>query len=435
MCTSLIVSGNITKDGRPLLLKHRDQRVEDNHIEYCNGTKYSFLSLVNSNYTKGGLSWCGTNNAGFSIISTATFNLGKRLSSEQSSPQIMYKALSECKDTIEFELLLSKQNVPIIPTNFGIIDAFGGAAYYEVNKFSWKKYDANDPKIAPKGYLIYTNFSHSGKPEVKPGLNRYKTAKEILEENIKDDEISPRWIINEISRTYKCVTQNIDLKYHKTEKVLIDQDFIPNYISVASIVFQGVKLNESPLNTIMWTVLGYPPLGAIVPLFVNNEIPYYMSKSEINNKSELCNLAISLKNEIFKNSPNNSNIIIVDFDKIYSSEGNGFLQKITAIENEMLDKFEFLVNAWRVTGINKKKLNDFYNAYFKKINTLYTDLKNNKRDNNKRIISFNITDITPIESIENFFSRVVLRKIINLNKFVKKDLLIRLFNNCKEKNI
>ena len=68
-CTSAIFTGKVTKDGRPLLLKHRDTGELNNRVEYFQGPKYGFLALVDSP-SKGGVAWAGSNNVGFSIINT-----------------------------------------------------------------------------------------------------------------------------------------------------------------------------------------------------------------------------------------------------------------------------------------------------------------------------------------------------------------------------
>ena len=73
-CTSAIITGKLTKDGKPLLWKHRDTGELNNRIEYFKGPKYTFLALVNSP-DSGGIAWTGTNNVGFSIMNTASYNL------------------------------------------------------------------------------------------------------------------------------------------------------------------------------------------------------------------------------------------------------------------------------------------------------------------------------------------------------------------------
>ena len=47
-CTSAVVSGRATPDGRPLLWKHRDTDFLKNHVEYVKGEKYDFIAVVNS---------------------------------------------------------------------------------------------------------------------------------------------------------------------------------------------------------------------------------------------------------------------------------------------------------------------------------------------------------------------------------------------------
>ena len=59
-------------------------------------------------------------------------------------------------------ILLETDNGEIKEANFGVIDAQGGAAYYETTNFSFTKIDANDPVVAPFGYLIRTNYSFTG---------------------------------------------------------------------------------------------------------------------------------------------------------------------------------------------------------------------------------------------------------------------------------
>ena len=101
-CTSAIFTGKVTKDGRPLLLKHRDTGELNNRIEYFQGPKYGFLALVDSP-SKGGVAWSGSNNAGFSIINTASYNLKDDdvpSSMMDREGELMYKALGVCKNII-----------------------------------------------------------------------------------------------------------------------------------------------------------------------------------------------------------------------------------------------------------------------------------------------------------------------------------------------
>ena len=72
-CTSIIITGKATSDGRPLMWKHRDTGAPYNHIGYFDEGGYRFLGLVNSDDPEGAV-WTGSNETGFSIMKTASYN-------------------------------------------------------------------------------------------------------------------------------------------------------------------------------------------------------------------------------------------------------------------------------------------------------------------------------------------------------------------------
>ena len=47
-CSSAVISGKVTPDGRPLLWKNRDTGFMKNHMTYVKGEKYDFVANVNS---------------------------------------------------------------------------------------------------------------------------------------------------------------------------------------------------------------------------------------------------------------------------------------------------------------------------------------------------------------------------------------------------
>ena len=74
-CTTAIISGKYTVDGRPLLLKHRDSDFDQNKIMYFEDGKYEYIGLVNSVDSLGNEVWAGFNSAGFAIMNAASYNL------------------------------------------------------------------------------------------------------------------------------------------------------------------------------------------------------------------------------------------------------------------------------------------------------------------------------------------------------------------------
>ncbi|MDR0420360.1 MAG: C45 family peptidase, partial [Prevotellaceae bacterium] len=269
-CTSAIITGKATQDGRPLMWKHRDTGTENSRTVYVRGAKYSYIGLVNSNDQKDEEIWAGTNSAGFCIMNTASYNmkdLNDTTKIQDREGIVMRMALECCATVGDFERFLDTITKPVgIEANFGVIDAFGGAAYYETNNFSYNKYDVNDPEIAPNNYIIRTNYSYSGHEDKGMGYIRHENAKYLFE-NRQNEKFTAEWLISSASRSYYHSLLNHDLQTVMPQYA-IDQDYIPRKSSASSTVFQGVRHNEPPERTTMWTVIGFPPCSVVVPLWV-----------------------------------------------------------------------------------------------------------------------------------------------------------------------
>lgn len=140
-CTSAVVSGKVTPDGRPLLWKNRDTDYLRNHVAYIKGEKYNFIADVNSdNFPDLKEAWVGTNSAGFALMNTQSYNLVEVKDGEErgaANGRIIYRALEVCATVEDFRHFLDTISKPsLIEANFGVIDAQGGAAVFEVDY--WK---------------------------------------------------------------------------------------------------------------------------------------------------------------------------------------------------------------------------------------------------------------------------------------------------------
>lgn len=309
-CTSVIISGRVTESGKPLMLKNRDTDELNNRIEYFKGPIYSFVGLVNSFSTKKEV-WAGTNSKGFCIMNTASYNLGgntEDVSVKDKEGELMYMALGTCATVEDFESFLQIRPKPNgVSANFGVIDANGGAAYFEVNNYSYKKYDIND---IPCGYRVVTNFSESGSFENYKGYERYLTAMDIMAEyEAQADEgkmyVGPFDLFYDFSRSYTNSMVGIDYlnSYYSLKNdfgftgILVDQDFIPRRSTSSSIVFEGVAKGEDPSHTIMWSILGYPSCSVPVPILVSDSdtVPSYMKSCDGKPTSEFCDIALKIK--------------------------------------------------------------------------------------------------------------------------------------------
>ena len=371
-CTSAIFTGKCTPDGRPLMWKHRDTGEPNNRVQYFKGEKYTFYALINSPDFFNNEAWTGTNEVGFSIMNTASYNLkdddvpSKMMDKEGV---VMYKALATCRTLKDFEKMLDKYPRPMgVEANFGVIDAEGGAAYYEVNNNSWTKIDVNDPKIAPQGYLVYTNHSNTGRLNEGMGYVRYTNADKIVKEQIaRNGDITVQWIMQNLSRTFYHSVLGIDLNKDKelVDKCngwFMDQDFIPRKSSTCSIVVEGVKKGETPKNTIMWTILGYPPVGIAVPLMVANgtDVPAYMTAEGTGN-AKMCDWVIEKKKEIFPITRGNGNKYL----NYYAIEK--YMTPAVEVENKVFEQAYPIINKIRegkATAANLKPVYEIVEKVF-----------------------------------------------------------------------
>ena len=152
-CTSVIVSGKATKDGRPLIFKNRDTSTLHNMTIVVQGQVYRYIGLVNAEDTAPVNVWGGHNEAGFGIINTAAYNLNGDGGDTDGDGILIRKALELCATLEDFERLLDTVKKPReVNSNFAVLDAKGGCAYYETGNYDYVKFDVNDPNVAPDGF-------------------------------------------------------------------------------------------------------------------------------------------------------------------------------------------------------------------------------------------------------------------------------------------
>ena len=80
-CTTAVISGKVTHDGRPILWKNRDTSYRHNELVLLDSGQYRALAVVNAGSRKS--VWMGTNEAGFCIENS----LSKDLSDESEGDQ------------------------------------------------------------------------------------------------------------------------------------------------------------------------------------------------------------------------------------------------------------------------------------------------------------------------------------------------------------
>lgn len=271
-CTSAVVSGRATADGKPLLWKLRDTEKLENRLQYFSDGKYGYVALVNSDSTAATMVWGGCNSAGFAIINTAAFNTNAGDTTKFSDQEgvVMKQALMECATLEDFESFLNRRKRPWgLNANFGVIDAQGGAAYYETDNNRFIKFDANDPRVAPHGYLVRTNYTFTGTPGVGYGFIRYATAERVIAQAQAQGAIDRALFTDRLARDLSNSMTGDDYNGAASSKVRGDMintsDFPCRYGSASNIVIEGVRKGESAARSVVWTEISFPLTCVAVP--------------------------------------------------------------------------------------------------------------------------------------------------------------------------
>ncbi|RLD66829.1 MAG: hypothetical protein DRI95_05960 [Bacteroidetes bacterium] len=368
-CTSIIISGKYTKDGRPLMWKNRDTWALNNKLMYFNDGKYKYVGLVNSVDTLGKSIWIGYNESGFAIMNTASYNINEPSDKTKLSGfegRLMKQALQTCKTIEDFENLLNNLPKPTkLAANYGVIDANGGAAYFELGNYKIEKIDVNDPKVAPMGYVIRTNYSYTGTPDKGHGYFRYLSAEKLFYQASAEDNLTEQFILQQVSQSlYHSLLDN-DLKQNppseQETKFVPFIDYIPRSGTSSATVISGVKRGENPEFTTMWTYLGFSLTSAVVPVWIKggNKLPVIAQYDDKLEDAPLCYKALKLKELCFPVIRGHGKDYL-KLNALYNSQGTGIMQKLKPLNDKLFEETHKKLAYWRKNGWSKKQVQDYY---------------------------------------------------------------------------
>jgi hypothetical protein len=367
-CTVAVLSGRCTPDGRPRLWKHRDTDELQNALLAFSGGRYAFIGLVNSTDSLRESVWVGVNSAGFGIMNSASYNLILKDTVKVKDREgiIMKQALERCATLADFERLLAEVPKPLgVEANFGVIDASGGAAFYEVDNFTFKKLDANDPAVAPFGYIVHTNFSYTGEPTKGSGHIRYATAERLFSEARERGPLDERFLLQEGSRCLKHSLTGTDLfaeglRTPPSHRFVQFEDYIPRHSTSASVVVQGVRTGETADLAALWTILGSPLTSVAIPVWIGGgmSLPSLLTPAERGN-APLCEKALTLKKTLFPLwRPYGERYM--NLPALVNAEGTGVLQKLRPLEERVLMEAHARLGRWRNGGNPRTEIPQFY---------------------------------------------------------------------------
>ncbi|MEI6139345.1 MAG: carcinine hydrolase/isopenicillin-N N-acyltransferase family protein [Mariniphaga sp.] len=350
-CTTFLISGKYTVDGKPILYKNRDTDEMQNSLAFFNDGKYKYIGLVNGTASWSKEVWGGYNEAGFAIINTAAYNnnIGDTTNLKDQEGVVMKLALQTCASIQDFENLLKSMHKPLgVDANYGVIDALGGAAYYETGNFRFTKYDANDTTITKNGILVRTNHSLSMDLTKGFGFNRYNTALNTLNKAYADKKLIPQNLFNLLSRNLYHTLTKTDLASDLPKKRNVPEfkffiDYIPRVLTASAIMIVGAKDQMHVKEAMMWTVLGFPLTSVAIPTWISagEQMPKAVTMDQ-NLKSPICAASLKFKSECFPIIYDKGTNYI-NFSVVANQQKNGYLQLFQPIEKEIFDKTNVLI--------------------------------------------------------------------------------------------
>ncbi len=389
-CTTFLISGKYTIDGKPLLFKNRDTKELNNSLVYFEDGKHSYIGVVNGDNNWKNKVWGGYNNVGFAIMNSAAYNnnVGDTTTFQDQEGIVMKLALQNCETLEDFELLLESLPKPWgLDANFGVIDAQGGAAYYETGNYDFKKYDANDPIVAPNGILVRTNHSLRGDLKKGFGYCRYNTAIQALNTASAEKNIAPQVLINNISRnlTHSLTQTDLwdDLPLQKSvPEFRFFLDYIPRISTSSAILIIGAEDKSHVNEAMMWTILGFPLTSVAIPTWLvgGNDLPKLVSLDK-NLQSPICKAALKLKKECFPLTYDKGTNYI-NLSVLINQQENGIMQLLQPVENKIFEKADLLKPGLISIEEAKSDIQDFYHWVDQYLSEVYRaqfdiDLLNN----------------------------------------------------------
>jgi hypothetical protein len=351
-CTTAVIAGSATANGRPLLWKNRDHTQTNQEIVYFDDGLYPYVTIVNAGDST--QAWGGVNSAGFAIEDANNRNVPDTVPGPDDDGFIMKRALQTCQTVDDFQAILDSTSVVghTRPAMFGVIDAAGGASMFETFAHNYVRYDASDTVSAPLGILVRANFSYAGDSSNLQGLYRHNRAKLLLESAASADSLSARYLCRTVARDLRT-TDLFDpypLPFEGHEGNLpwgyVSFDGgISNMYTVSACIVEGVQLGENPALATLWA---FP-----MPVEVGVALPFWVAAGptppEVNGQptAPLCNEGLRLKALAQRGLEANralNTYILVD------EQGGGLHMTTFPLEDSAFSRADSALAVWRAAG-------------------------------------------------------------------------------------
>lgn len=363
-CTVAVISGKVTPDGCPLMWKNRDTSSLNNKILYFKGAKYNFVGLIDTMDKAGINVWAGINEKGFAIMNSASNDLAEKGQKIIDNGSFMKMALGECANASDFEdLLKHTKGKRRVGANFGIIDAEGNACIYETSNARFEKFSTNDPRVAPFGYIIRTNYAFTAPVKNKGGgYIRFERASRLFQTACSEGRLDYKFIIRQASRDLV----NEKLHSYPLSNPRVHDSSTPLYIntndtinrnSTASVaVFHGAPGTDKSYLATMWILLGQPVCSVAVPLWASApDVPSVLS---VAGNAPLNNFSRVLASFLYPDKRGHM-YQYLNMTRLKHYGGKGVLPRLFKIENQVFAKTEKKLKEWEMKKPDAKEMSDF----------------------------------------------------------------------------
>jgi len=367
-CTLVVASGKATASGRPIMWKNRDTSEMLNKLMYLKGPKYNFIGLVDSKDTAGKEIWAGLNDRGLAIMNSQATDMADKEKKHDGAENglLMKMALGECATIDDFEKLLQREKGRWnISANFGVIDARGGACFFETSSEYYTRFDANDKKTAPFGYLVRTNFSYTSPDYLQGGgFIRFERISHLVESTRDTNQLDVKFILQLAARDMvheklHSYPLNRDLPDDPSRPLYINtNDTINRNTTASAVVFEGAPSEERPDLATMWVILGQPVSCSAIPVWpYSGRVPKVAACQD--SQTSLLNL-FSRKLVAYLYPDQRGRMPqYLNVSRLRTYGGEGVLSKILRIEAQVLEKTGAQLRLWEKKADTPERVAEF----------------------------------------------------------------------------
>jgi hypothetical protein len=344
-CTSAVIGVKAAAGGAPILWKNRDTDKLSNKVVFVRDVPHSYLALVNADYPSGRQCYAGLNDTGFAIMNTVAYNLPEEPGELQDLEGIiMADALRTCRTVDDFERYIQAGLGPDLGSlaNFGVIDADGRAVLFELHNHGYQKYDADHAEVAPRGYIVNTNFARSGSPGKGAGYLRHERASALFRE-LPDGGITPRALLARLARdTGHALLRQPTLDDARRTPGgdalwIWTKDCVNKAATSCAVIIEGRRPGEPGSRATFWIVPGEPVTTVALPLWVEaGEVPAPFHQGS---EAPLWRESLRLK-QTARPFTEREKEEYLNLARLDNAGGTGFLPRLQHVEAEILDAAE-----------------------------------------------------------------------------------------------